>query len=344
LSQLLNLFTWVGGKNKLAREIISIMPEHEHYIEVFFGSGVIFFNKPRTPMNTVNDFDGNLTNLFTQVRDNREELKDKVYWTLFSRAEHVKWLNHLNNNFKDVSDIDRALGYLFLILSSYQNMVGSGFTPSVKRNTADQFNRDLLAKIDEVGNALQSVVIENASFSDIIPKYNSSECLIYCDPPYFGTSDSDMYVKNFSKERLIDIDDGRKMNQHEYLYYFLMKSKSKWMVSYDSAPAIIDLYKEYEQIRLKTNYNQQGKEKKVEELLILNFKHKHPQIDIFSKPEVETEQITDDEKKQSEFIASLQREQRAEKEAEELRKELKNGSKPNRKDSGSIIQDVLFGK
>ena len=309
MSQLLNLFTWVGGKTKLAKEIISIMPSHEHYVEVFFGSGVIFFNKPRSPMNTINDFDGNLTNLWSQVRDNREALKDKVYWTLFSRNEHKKWLQHLETKFIGVSDLDRALGYLFLILSSYQNMVGSGFTPSVKRNTADQFNHDLIQKIDECGQALDSVVIENLSFYDLIPKYNSSECLLYCDPPYYSTSDSDIYQYNFSKDR------------HEYLFLKLMKSKANWMLSYDSAPEIIDMYKDYEQIRLKTGYNQQGKEKKVEELLILNFKHKHPQMDIFAKPEVESEIVTDDEKKQNEFIVQLKKEQEAE---EIYKEEMKN--------------------
>lgn len=28
---------WIGGKSKLKKEIISLFPEHKHYVEVFGG-------------------------------------------------------------------------------------------------------------------------------------------------------------------------------------------------------------------------------------------------------------------------------------------------------------------
>jgi len=38
-----SLINWYGGKKKLARQKISIMPEHEHYVEEFMGGGAGFF-------------------------------------------------------------------------------------------------------------------------------------------------------------------------------------------------------------------------------------------------------------------------------------------------------------
>lgn len=34
-----------GAKNRLAEWIISFIPEHRVYLELFFGSGAVFFNK-----------------------------------------------------------------------------------------------------------------------------------------------------------------------------------------------------------------------------------------------------------------------------------------------------------
>ena len=44
-----------GSKWSLANWIISYFPEHHSYLEPFFGSGAVLFNKPRSNIETVND-------------------------------------------------------------------------------------------------------------------------------------------------------------------------------------------------------------------------------------------------------------------------------------------------
>lgn len=41
------LFCYQGGKQTIADRILSILPPHDAYIEPFFGSGAVFFKKPR---------------------------------------------------------------------------------------------------------------------------------------------------------------------------------------------------------------------------------------------------------------------------------------------------------
>lgn len=47
-----------GAKNRLAEWIISFIPEHRVYLELFFGSGAVFFNKDPAKIETLNDLDG----------------------------------------------------------------------------------------------------------------------------------------------------------------------------------------------------------------------------------------------------------------------------------------------
>ena len=74
-----------GSKWGSADWIISHFPEHHSYLEPFFGSGGVFFNKPRSDIETINDLDGEVVNLFRQIRNDPERLAREIYFTPYSR-------------------------------------------------------------------------------------------------------------------------------------------------------------------------------------------------------------------------------------------------------------------
>lgn len=47
--------TYYGGKQQLAAKIISMMPAHKIYCEPFFGGGAVFFQKPKSYLEVIND-------------------------------------------------------------------------------------------------------------------------------------------------------------------------------------------------------------------------------------------------------------------------------------------------
>lgn len=77
-----------GSKWSMANWIISHFPEHKVYLEPFFGSGAIFFRKQPSVLETINDIDSNVTNLFKVIRDYPEKLAEIVNWTPLSREEY----------------------------------------------------------------------------------------------------------------------------------------------------------------------------------------------------------------------------------------------------------------
>ena len=72
----------------LAAAEISHFPEHHSYLEPFFGSGGVFFNKPRSDIETINDLDGEVANLFRQIRNDPERLAREIYFTPYSREAY----------------------------------------------------------------------------------------------------------------------------------------------------------------------------------------------------------------------------------------------------------------
>lgn len=51
------------------------MPDHETYLEPFFGSGAVLFTKSRSNLETVNDIDGEVVNLFQVIRADQKNLQ-----------------------------------------------------------------------------------------------------------------------------------------------------------------------------------------------------------------------------------------------------------------------------
>lgn len=68
-------FAWVGGKSKLAKDIVEKTPEnHTTYIEVFGGALSVLYAKEKSRLEVVNDINGELINLHRSIRTNPETL------------------------------------------------------------------------------------------------------------------------------------------------------------------------------------------------------------------------------------------------------------------------------
>ncbi len=58
-----------GSKWNIARQLAGLMPEHHSYVEPFFGSGALLFSKPPSDIETVNDLDSEVVNLFRCIQE-----------------------------------------------------------------------------------------------------------------------------------------------------------------------------------------------------------------------------------------------------------------------------------
>jgi hypothetical protein len=77
-----------GAKWRIADWIISYMPEHRSYLEPYAGSLAVFFNKQQSPIETINDIDGDVVNLFRCIHNDSKRLASLVAATPYSRAEY----------------------------------------------------------------------------------------------------------------------------------------------------------------------------------------------------------------------------------------------------------------
>ena len=63
-----------GNKTRIADKLYLQFPQHKTYIELFFGAGGMFFNKPLASNNICNDIDCDVFNFWNEVKFNRDAL------------------------------------------------------------------------------------------------------------------------------------------------------------------------------------------------------------------------------------------------------------------------------
>lgn len=178
------ILNYPGAKWGMAEKIVDLMPRHRSYLEPFFGSGAVLFNKPPSAIETVNDLDGDITNFFSVLRDQTDELIRAISLTPYSREV----FDDAHEN-RGVGDFERAYKFAirFRMGHGFKTYQKTGFKIDVyareRSYCVDVWNR-MPEMLVEAALRLKSVQIENRPALDLIRKFNHDNVLIYADPPY----------------------------------------------------------------------------------------------------------------------------------------------------------------
>jgi len=188
-------FGYYGAKQNIANKIIQLLPPHHAWVEGFCGSAALTFAKSPAPIEVINDADGQIVNLFEQLRDNADELCRVIALTPYSREEFLMVRNSTQNG---LSPLERARRFLIAtmmtVISTYGGKYcGFSFSSSYSRQDKEaRVNRwyNLPDRLERVVERLRGVRIENREACELLEMFaDRPATLIYLDPPYFVKRD-----------------------------------------------------------------------------------------------------------------------------------------------------------
>lgn len=219
------LTKYPGSKWGIADRIISFFPDHHSYLEPFFGSGAVFFKKSPSNIETINDLDGNVVNLFECIRKDPERLAREIELLPYAREVYDRaFLADPEDTF------ERALYFLIRLNMGHgyrTNGQKVGWKNDVhgrERAYAVQDWNYLPERIIEAAARLKNAQIEHMDAIKLITRFNYDNVLIYCDPPYLLST---RYGQQYSYE----LDDTR----HKELLDVLIAHKGPVIISgYDN--------------------------------------------------------------------------------------------------------------
>jgi DNA adenine methylase len=252
---------WMGGKRNLAKRLVRLISavDHEIYAEAFVGMGGVFLRRKFAPKaEVINDYSGEVANLFRILQRHYPQFLDTLKFQITSRREFER-LQRTDPT--TLTDLERAARFLYLQRTAFGGKV-TGQSFGVAKEREGRFNLTTLAPmLEQVHERLAGVVIENLSFAEFIPRYDDRETLFYCDPPYFGC-ENDYGKALFSR------------SDFTRLAELMASIAGKMIVSINDVPEIRKVFAGHTMLPVRVTYTiNDGDSMEFGELIIANFEH-----------------------------------------------------------------------
>lgn len=107
------LCKYPGGKRQLAPRLLPLIPDHTTYVEPFCGAAGLLFNKPRSPVEVLNDINRDLVNAFRCMRYHGQAVIEELVFRIGSRHELISSRKCTTCEASPLTDIQRAAEFLF---------------------------------------------------------------------------------------------------------------------------------------------------------------------------------------------------------------------------------------
>jgi DNA adenine methylase len=240
----------LGNKQRIAHRIYQHFPPHSVYVELFFGAGGMFFKKPRSTHNIVNDLDDDVFNLYKVLRLDPEALKREIE-ILPAHQSLMKWWKTK----QETDDLKKAVRFL---LRSNFGYMGK---PDLLRASGGHDKKRIVEAIESTLRDLGDTKFLSADFRKALKSVsasNSDQVFVYADPPYLHTTNT---YKMESKWRESDTED---------LFKLLVNSPYKFAISEFDHPRVIELARQYDLNVIEIGERHNLKNRRME-ILVVNY-------------------------------------------------------------------------
>lgn len=191
-------FAYPGGKDKICRQIIDLLPVRDIFVDVCGGSGVITINRePSRVLDVYNDRWSGVTSFFQCLRDpdKYKLLVDMINMSVHSREDFLYCKENYANMNHDV--VLRACMFYIMMSKSFACM-GRNWARSVNSKTS--FYKSI--ELDHwrmLHTIFSRVQVENLDWEACLADYDGPNSVFYIDPPYPGTFQA-IYKHKFTDE------------------------------------------------------------------------------------------------------------------------------------------------
>lgn len=178
-----------GGKQQLVPKLLPLIPHHFTYCEPFFGGGALFFAKPPSKNEVINDINDNMVNFYRVLKraNTFEQLADEIDLTLYSEWQY-KQAKELWKAGMAKDKILRAWAVFVLSHQSFSGNLGSSWAHSSSKNQADYFQRVKQNFDERYVRRLEHVQIFCRDALNVIDNMDDKDTFFFLDPPYIDTN------------------------------------------------------------------------------------------------------------------------------------------------------------
>ena len=266
---------WAGGKRQLMPEIRKMLPRgvaNHPYYEPFIGGGALFFELlPKRAV--INDYNEELINVYTVIRDNPSALIEDLKRHK-NTAEYFYKIRAIDRQplFSNLTRIERASRIIYLNKTCYNglyrvNNAGEFNSPFGRYKNPNIVNEPVIKAVSKYLNSSQ-IQISSCDYA-LILKDIPTDSFVYLDPPYHPISESSSFTGYVQG----GWDEGEQLRLRDVCNR-LSERGIKFLLSNSASDFIREIYSDYNihivQAKRSVNSNPSGRGQ-VDEFLIRNY-------------------------------------------------------------------------
>jgi DNA adenine methylase len=178
-------FAWYGGKQRMASQIVSLLPRHRCYVEAFGGAAAVLCSKPRATLEVYNDVDSGLVTFFRVLRERPTELERVLRFTPYAREEFAEAAATWETVGEDLERARRWYTRCGQAFAASSATVGWGFevTPTGGGTRASSF-ATRVEQLEHFAERFRRVQVDHLDWRRCLERYDRPGTVFYLDPPY----------------------------------------------------------------------------------------------------------------------------------------------------------------
>lgn len=175
--------SYYGGKQRLVPEILLLIPKHTQYVEPFCGGAAVFWAKPPSQHEVINDLDGRVVNFYRVLQTRFIELQTMIRGTLHSEAEYYRAKAVLQDG--QAPALDRAWAFWVQTNMSFSKKLFAGFAFDNGLTSASVARKR--NEFTGYQERLEPAEIFSRDAVELIKLKDSPTTFFYIDPPYVSS-------------------------------------------------------------------------------------------------------------------------------------------------------------
>lgn len=200
----------------MLKKLIPMLPEHVCYCEPFAGGLAVLLAKERSPVEVINDLNGDLIALYRNVQYHLPELEREIQYFVGSRQNMKEFIAQ-----PGLTEIQRAARFLLKNRTSFAGNMKSFGVARTKGGGAAFDRHTNVQLLGAAHERLNGVVVENLPYDRCLELYDSKDTLFFLDPPYLN-ADPKAY-RGWTEEEVTEFRDK------------LRAVRGKWIVTLDDS-------------------------------------------------------------------------------------------------------------
>lgn len=219
------ILRWPGGKRRMLKHLLPMIPEHVCYAEAFAGGLAMLLAKPRSEVEIINDINGDLVALYRNLQYHLPELNRELDFMLGSRQMLRDFVVQ-----PGITEIQRAARFLLRNRISFGGG-GTSFGVTKSGGGGAAFSHPGCAELlGDAHERMDKVIVENLPYQRFLNLYDTKNTFFFLDPPYVN-ADPHAYR-------------GWTENEMREFRECVSKLKAKWIVTVDDSKLNRELFRD----------------------------------------------------------------------------------------------------